>query len=145
MSEKEKIELGSKPTLCVPKLSLGLIQYSSTRPMVAYLFCSRCVNGKPFSPSVWDSRERRSRTLEKPSARQFSAEQDNEHHVFWPLHANLTCTILRMEPIGKCGKTCLVSNGQEIVVNIQGRKRLRDRLFGFTIRPSSDESGVDLH
>ena len=39
-----------KLTSWVPKLSLGLIQYKNTRPIVAYLFCGGRIDEKLFGP-----------------------------------------------------------------------------------------------
>ena len=54
-SEREKAQKKKKQsrrlTSFVPKLSLGLIQYRSIRPIVAYLFYSEHVSGNYFVPS----------------------------------------------------------------------------------------------
>ena len=45
-----RTELSYDLTSFVPRLSLGLIQYRSTRPMVAYLFCGGRISGKALRP-----------------------------------------------------------------------------------------------
>ena len=140
-----RMEPGHKSTSSVPKLSLGLIQYRSTSPIVAYLFCSERISGKHFgAPITRPTTTKIENTRGSISSMNIKMRSVLRTPRFLALPRKLN---LQLHPEtdqrGIRSDTCLVSNGQEIVVDVQGRKCLRDRLITPSVRsPLTTAVGV---
>lgn len=140
------MELGHKSTSSVPKLSLGLIQYRSTSPIVAYLFCGERVSGKHFGiPITRPTTTKIENTRGFISSVNFKMRSVLRTPRFLALPRKLNLQ-LHSETYqrGIRSEACLVPNGQEIVVDVQGRKCLRNRLIMPSVRPPLTTAvGVD--
>lgn len=110
---REGTELCRRSTLFVPRLSLGLIQYKSTRPIVAYLFYVENVNGTHFSLRYRTHKDIYREYYGICRSDKPRMEGPHSHHVLCPFHANCTCVTLRNRAYNTGrNKTHLIPNRQ---------------------------------